>query len=325
MNWLALLNNGSLIILLLFFLLLTRQNIWAWVMGGLSAIMSHSASILIVSQYSRNTSFISTASDIYWLVLKSLLCLYGAWIWHQNGHHFFHQPTKKRYHVSSLFQEPYSTQKYIILGSVLSVLLLISVLMKQSIFHHLYTIIYVFTFILLADKKIEAWIFLIIGAILLQLSTIYQMHTLSHHTNDVVKTVSTLQSTVAQSGIWSKLLILIYGFIYWKSKHNKKEALQLIPLSSLLKTVFLSCIYIIATVAVPLLLTVWACRNSTGCSGIPAGIFIGFIYLVSFVVAAILLLKKKEHFKQWQLFFLVNGLFGVSVLQLIYTLFRIIN
>ena len=47
--------------------------------------------------------------------------------------------------------------------------------------------------------------------------------------------------------------------------------------------------------------------------------------LVSFVVAAILLLKKKEHFKQWQLFFLVNGLFGVSVLQLIYTLFRIIN
>ncbi|MBR6877519.1 MAG: hypothetical protein IKN18_05520 [Neisseriaceae bacterium] len=279
-------------------------------MGGLSAIMSHSASIFIISQYSRNTSFISTASDIYWLVLKLLLCLYGAWVWHQNGHHFFHQPTKKRYHVSSLLQEPYSTQKYIILGSVLSVLLLISVLMKQGIFHHLYTIIYVFTFILLADKKIEAWIFLIIGAILLQLSTIYQMHTLS---------------TVAQSGIWSKLLILIYGFIYWKSKRNKKETLQLIPLSSLLKTVFLSCIYIIATVAVPLLLTVWACRNSTGCSGIPAGIFIGFIYLVSFVVAAILLLKKKEHFKQWQLFFLVNGLFGVSVLQLIYTLFRIIN
>ena len=114
-----------------------------------------------------------------------------------------------------------------------------------------------------------------------------------------------------------KLIIFIYGFIYWKSKLNKEEEIEFVPLSSLLKTGLLSLIYIIATFATPFLLTYLACMGSTGCSGIPAGLFLMLFYFVALIIATIVLFVKKEHFKQWQLFFLSNGLFGIVVLQLV--------
>ena len=311
-NFMSLLDGISHILLLLFFLLLARQNIWAWVAGGLSAVMGHGSSIFFALKYSHITS-----SAYYWLILNLLLCLYGAWVWHRNGHIFFHQPKEQYYSVSSLLKEQYSKQKYMILGAVLSILLFISILMKQGIFNYLYIIVYALAFILIADKKIEAWILLIISVVLLKLSMMWQLHALSHNTSDSIKMLSVLLQNIKNGDIWLKLIIFIYGFIYWKSKLNKEEEIEFVPLSSLLKTGLLSLIYIIATFATPFLLTYLACMGSTGCSGIPAGLFLMLFYFVALIIATIVLFVKKEHFKQWQLFFLSNGLFGIVVLQLV--------
>ena len=313
-NFMSLLNGGSQIFLLLFFLLLARQNIWAWVAGGLSALMGHGSSILIALKYSNITSVSSSA--YYWLIVYLLLCLYGAWVWYQNGHRFFHQPKEQYYPISSLLKEPYSKQKYMVLGIVLSVLLLISILTKQGIFSYLYIIVYSLAFVLIADKKVEAWILLIISVVLLKLSIMWQLNALSHNTGDAVKILSALQS-IKNGEVWSKLIIFIYGFIYWKSKLNKEEEIEYTPLFSLLKTGLLSLIYIVLAFVTPFLLTYLACMGSTGCSGIPAGLFLMLFYFVALIIAAIILFVKKEHFKQWQLFFVANGLFGITVLQLI--------
>lgn len=323
-NFMSLLNGSSHILLLLFFLLLARQNIWAWVAGGVSALIVHGFNIFTASIYAalKYTHITSVLSSAYWLVLNLLLCLYGAWVWHRNGHRFFHQPKEQYYPVSSLLKEPYSKQKYMILGAVLSVLLLISILIKQGVFNYLYIIVYTLAFILIADKKIEAWILLIISVVLLKLSMMWQLHALSHNTNNDVQMIFSALQSIKNGDIWLKLIIFVYGFIYWKSKLNKEEKIEFVPLSSLLKTGLLSLIYIIATFATPFLLTYLACMGSTGCSGIPAGLFLMLFYFVSFIIAAIILFVKKEHFKQWQLFFLANGLFGVTVFQFTLSIIR---
>ncbi|MBO7555695.1 MAG: hypothetical protein J6T41_06970, partial [Neisseriaceae bacterium] len=283
-NFMSLLNGSSHILLLLFFLLLARQNIWAWVAGGSSAVIECGFVIFTAFKYPNMAS--TSLSGIYGLMINLSLCLYDAWVWHQNGHRFFHQPKEQYYPVSSLLKEPYSKQKYMILGAVLSVLLLISILIKQGVFNYLYIIVYTLAFILIADKKIEAWILLIISVVLLKLSMMWQLHALSHNTSDSIKMLSVLLQNIKNGDIWLKLIIFVYGFIYWKSKLNKEEKIEFVPLSSLLKTGLLSLIYIIATFATPFLLTYLACMGSTGCSGIPAGLFLMLFYFVSFIIAA---------------------------------------
>lgn len=311
-RFISLLSSSSSILLVLFFLLTARQNIWAWVIGGLYVFANHS--IMLSSRIMPVSS-----STIYMIVVNLLLFLYGAFIWHKNGHRFFNQPKQQYFAISSLLKQPYSTQKYISLLIFLIVLLSVSILLKRIVFAHFTILIYALAIIFIADKKIEGWILLMINEILPVLHNSILLHKSINLSYFMFYPFNT------SSIIIFKLLLLIYGFIYWKSKLNKEEEIQLIPLSSLFKTGLLSVIYIVVAFVTPFLLTYLVCMGGTGCSGIPAGLFLGFFYILSFIIAAIILLVKKEHFKQWQLFFLANGLLGISVLQLISSIFNIIR
>ena len=272
-NFMLVLSNNSYIMLFLFFLLLIRQNIWAWVFGGLYAMLGHGSVIFIALKYQHETSV-----PIYWLVVGLSLCLYGAWVWHKNGHRFFHQ--QRSYSVSSLIKEPYSKQKSLILVAVLGVLSLSSVFILQGFVSSLHIFIYALALILMADKKVEAWILLIIGAVFI----LPQLHQLSSIANDSVQMLFSLKLSQGIE-ILPRLIILFYGFIYWIEKLGKNEEIKHIPLSSLLKIALLSLIYIVATCVAPFLLTYIVCMGGTGCSGVPAGLFLMAFCIVSLIIA----------------------------------------
>ena len=297
----TLFHNTSPILFALFLLLTVRQNIWAWVVGILYAVANYSYVFLV------RPAFIFSS---YLVVVNLLLFVYGAWVWYQNGHRFFHQPAKQYYPITSLFKQPYSKQKLIFLFVVLSILLIVSVLLKLTTLVHFhifaFVIIYAIGFILLVDKKIEGWIVLLVNEIL---------------------AFAFRNSGVNISSFWSlfnvnnftiiKLIIFIYGFVYWKSKFEQQEEIKLMPFVSVFKTGFLSLIYISTTMAVLFLVNYLSCMNSTDCSSVSAVSFIVFLFAMSFIMAMFILLIIKEHFKQLELFFLANGLFGMMILNLV--------
>lgn len=98
--------------------------------------------------------------------------------------------------------------------------------------------------------------------------------------------------------------------------------MQLLPI---LKTGLLSFIYIIIPPVLAYWITYLACTKG-GCSGIPAALFLLFLWGISFIISVIILIvksNKKTTIKQWQLFFIVNGfiacpffIFLVSLMKL---------
>ncbi|MBQ5459783.1 MAG: hypothetical protein IIT59_04635, partial [Rhodocyclaceae bacterium] len=156
--------------------------------------------------------------------------------------------------------------------------------------------IYVFSLALLANKKIEGWILLALTEVISTLSLSDLYFILPHVL---------------------KLTVFVYGFLCWKAKLDKGEEIEAAALSSLIKTGVLSLMYIALAFAAPFVVTYFVCRGGGGCSGIPAGFFVFGFPVVSLVIAAVILFVKKEHFRQWQLFFIANGLFGLEVLKLL--------
>lgn len=282
--------GSSLIILnLLFFLLAARQNVWAWVAGGLYAAASCGMTLSLSSPAAQ----IFAASRIFQLIVELLLFAYGAFLWHKNGHRFFNQPAGKYFPVSSLLKQYFSVREQV----VLSVILLTAILLLSRSTAYASFAINVFSLALIAHKKIEGWILLALTMALSALS-LPDLHFVLPHI--------------------LKLTVFVYGFLCWKSKLDKKEEIEAAALSSLFKTGALSLLYIALAIAAPFVVTYFVCKGGgSGCSGIPAGFFLFGFPMVSLVIAAVILFVKKEHFRQWQLFFIANGLFGLEVLKLL--------
>lgn len=279
---------------LLFFLLAARQNIWSWAVGGFYAVVS--GGIMLMPSRFMPVS----ASTIYWATVHLLLFVYGALVWHKNGHRFFNQPTGKCYPVSSLFKQSYSMRKYVFLFLLAASFPLIALLAGGGVFSHLRIVIVALSLVLIADKKVEGWILLVIGWIPFEQFA----ENLPH-------------SVMLIAAFIPKFAALVYGFVCWKSKLDKDEWIEPVSLKLMLKTGLLSVLYIVIAFVFPFVVTYLVCKGGSGCSGIPAGLFLGFFYFASSIIATIILVVKKEYFKQWQLFFLANGLFGVEVLRLL--------
>ena len=274
---------------LLFFLLAARQNVWAWVAGGLYAAASFGMTLSLSSP----TAQVFDASRIFQLIVELLLFAYGAFLWHKNGHRFFNQPAGKYFPVSSLLKQYFSVREQLVLSGILLVAIL---LLSRSGFSYLNFAIYAISLVLLAHKKIEGWILRVLTMALSALS-LPDLHYILPHI--------------------LKLTVFVYGFLCWKAKLGKKEEIERAALSSLIKTGALSLLYIALAIAAPFVVTYFVCRGGSGCSGIPAGFFVFGFPMVSLVIAAVILFVKKEHFRQWQLFFIANGLFGLEVLNLL--------
>lgn len=285
---------------LLFFLLAARQNVWAWVAGGLCVAVS--CSFMLLSPAAQ----IFAASRIFQLIVELLLFAYGAFLWHKNGHRFFNQPAAKCFPVSSLLKQYFAVREQVVLAAILLAAIL---LLSRSSFSYLNLVIYAISLALITHKKVEGWALLAISEVL-----------------RCVEAIAVLQSIdLYIIGSYSlKVAVFVYGFVYWKSKLDKKEEIEAASLSSMAMTGVLSLVYIAAAFIVPFalayVLTSYVCKGGGGCSGIPAGLFMDFFVrifpLLALVVAIIILFVKKERFRQWQLFFLANGLFGMEVLDL---------
>ena len=161
---------------------------------------------------------------------------------------------------------------------------------------------------LIADKKIECWILLIIAE-LLKLYGFHEtlMPIIQYHYNPVM---------IYQA----KILLLIYGFIYWKWKSELyNEKIKVIPLSLLLKTCVFSLIYTVVYFAILCFLVyIMGIESDSSYSAkITISLFLGLFYFAFLIISAIILFVQRENFKQWQLFFIANGLFGFFVSQII--------
>lgn len=284
---------------LLFFLLAARQNVWAWVAGGLCVAVS--CSFMLLSPAAQ-----VSASRIFKLIVESLLFAYGAFLWHKNGHCFFNQPAARCFSVSSLLKQYFAVREQVILSVILLAAIL---LLSRSSFSYLNLVIYAISLALIAHKKVEGWALLAISEVLRCAEAIAVLQSIDLY---IIGSCSL------------KAAVFVYGFVYWKSKLDKKEEIEAASLSSMVKTGVLSLVYIAAAFIVPFalayVLTSYVCKGGGGCSGIPAGLFMDFFVrifpLLALVVAIIILFVKKERFRQWQLFFLANGLFGMEVLDL---------
>ena len=89
-------------------------------------------------------------------------------------------------------------------------------------------------------------------------------------------------------------------------------------LLSILKTGFLSLVYAVIPPAVALLVTDYFCKRGN-CSGVPAFVFLYLLWSFSFVISIVILIvkyKEKTKMKQWQLFFIANGLIAFPLFSL---------
>lgn len=100
--------------------------------------------------------------------------------------------------------------------------------------------------------------------------------------------------------------------------------MQLLPI---LKTGLLFFIYIITPPVLVYWITYLSCKSG-GCSGIPAALFLLFLWGISFIISIIILIaksRKKTKMKQWQLFFIANGFFAFPFLTFLVSLIDILN
>lgn len=72
--------------------------------------------------------------------------------------------------------------------------------------------------------------------------------------------------------------------------------------------------YIIAPIATVILFGYLACRGGEGCSGIPFWLALSVFYVVSLVVAVIILFTQKRPYTKKQVFFITNGIMGFLLL-----------
>ncbi|MBR2252668.1 MAG: nicotinamide mononucleotide transporter [Neisseriaceae bacterium] len=298
-SYMSLTSNISPILFLLFCIFATRQNIWAWVLGLLYVLTQY--------YYAFSQQYLFSSFSLI-IILIIVAHLYGAWSWYQNGQRFFNQSSSQNYSASSVLNQPYSIQKNIILLVLFFVLFLIEFLSKKNIAIALSFLIYALSIVLIADKKIECWILLIIAE-LLKLYGFHEtlMPIIQYHYNPVM---------IYQA----KILLLIYGFIYWKWKSELyNEKIKVIPLSLLLKTCVFSLIYTVVYFAILCFLVyIMGIESDSSYSAkITISLFLGLFYFAFLIISAIILFVQRENFKQWQLFFIANGLFGFFVSQII--------
>ena len=72
--------------------------------------------------------------------------------------------------------------------------------------------------------------------------------------------------------------------------------------------------YIIAPIAIVILFGYLACRCGEGCSGIPFWLALSVFYVVSLVVAVIILFTQKRPYTKKQVFFITNGIMAFLLL-----------
>ncbi|MBQ9260419.1 MAG: nicotinamide mononucleotide transporter [Neisseriaceae bacterium] len=298
-SYMSLTSNISPILFLLFCIFATRQNIWAWVLGLLYVLTQY--------YYAFSQQYLFSSFSLI-IILIIVAHLYGVWSWYQNGQRFFNQSSSQNYSASSVLNQPYSIQKNIILLVLFFVLFLIEFLSKRNIAIALSFLIYALSIVLIADKKIEGWILLIIAE-LLKLYGFHEtlMPIIQYHYNPVM---------IYQA----KILLLIYCFMYWKWKSELyNEKIKVIPLSLLLKTCVFSLIYTVVYFAILCFLVyIMGIESDSSYSAkITISPFLGLFYFVFLIISGIILFVQREHFKQWQLFFIANGLFGFFVSQII--------
>lgn len=298
-HYLSLFNNISSVSFLLFCIFATRQNIWAWVLGLFYVLTQY--------YYAFSEHYLLSSFSII-IALTIIAHLYGLLSWYKNGQSFLNQSSSQDFSVTSLLNQPYSLQKNIILLILFCVLFLMEFLFKRNMAIALSFLTYALSIVLIADKKIEGWILLIISE-LLKLYGFYE---------DIIPIIQYRYNPVMI--YQAKTLLLIYGFIYWKWKSELyNEKIKVIPLSLLLKTVVFSLIYTVVTfVILCFLIDVIGVESDASYSAkITISSFLGLFYLASLIVTAIIFLLQRENFKQWQLFFIANGLFGFFVSQML--------
>lgn len=302
--YMPLTSSISPILFLLFCIFATRQNIWAWVLGLLYVLTEYHYAF---SQHYLFSSF----SLIITLIIVAHL--YGAWSWYKNGQRFLNQSSSQDYSADFLLTHYYSIKKNIILLILFCFLFLIEFLSKKNIAIALSFLIYALSIVLISDKKIEGWILLIICELL----NLYGFH------ENLMPIIQYRYSPVMI--YQAKILLLIYGFVYWKWKSELyKEKIKVISLSSLLKTSAFSLIYAVIAFSILFILIymIGVEDDSSYSAKITISSFLGLFYFASLIVTAITLFVQKEHFKQWQLFFIANGLFGFSVSQIILSIWN---
>ena len=72
--------------------------------------------------------------------------------------------------------------------------------------------------------------------------------------------------------------------------------------------------YIVAPIATVILFGYLACFGGEGCSGIPFWLALSVFYVVSLVVAVIILFTQKRPYTKKQVFFITNGIMGLLLL-----------
>ena len=303
-HYLSLFNNISSVSFLLFCIFATRQNIWAWVLGLFYVLTQY--------YYAFSEHYLLSSFSII-IALTIIAHLYGLLSWYKNGQSFLNQSSSQDFSVTFLLNQPYSLQKNIILLILFCVLFLMEFLFKRNMAIALSFLTYALSIMLIADKKIEGWILLIISE-LLNLYGFYE---------NFIPIIQYRYNPVMIYQV--KILLLIYGFIYWKWKSELyNEKIKVIPLSLLLKTGVFSLIYTVVAFAILcFLIDVIAIESDASYSAkITISSFLGLFYLASLIVTAIIFLLQRENFKQWQLFFIANGLFGFFVSQMLLSIWK---